>query len=293
MTTKPTTSSTEQIISTTDQILTSFAVNTVPLYGILVTEKSFLLGKRALALQNHASYLAHRVAGDRLPAELCDQIGSELAVLQTEGADRLWGSMKDDHPGARAMKFRYGSGTANLTASEKAARTIYTKLSKRDVADGTVVIQAVDAHLGVPGGAARGNNQRYIHLSASLIKPSVSMLAPGRVPSTPSISLAKGIAMRTSYQAASATRTSTEGVTVRPESSGAAARLVQLNDVEASIQGWNLDLIESFVGQLELEAIIVQGEGGTRSEMKPRLRLLQRLKWGQLDELSIPRLMLR
>jgi hypothetical protein len=295
MTTQPTTSPTDQNLSTTEEIFSSFAVSTVPLYGILVTEKSFLLGKRALALQNHASYLAHRVAGARLPAELCDQIASELAVLRTEGADRLWESMKDNYPSARAMKFQYAVWTANLTASEKAGLAIYSQLSKRDVADGTVRVQAVEAHLGLPGGAARGNNQRYIHLSASLIKPSVSMLAPGRLPGTsgPSMSLAKGTSIRTSYLAASALRTSTESVTVRPERSGAAARLLQLDDVEDSIHGWNLDLIESFVGQLELEAVIVQGEGGTRGEMEPRLRLLQRLKWGQLEELSIPRLILR
>jgi hypothetical protein len=285
MTTQPPTSPTEQIFS-------GFAVNAIPLYGILVTEKSFLLGKRALALQDHASYLAHRVAGHRLPAELCDQIGSELTVLHTEGAERLWESMEGD-PGARSEMFRYGAGTASLTGSEKAAWIIYTKLSKRDVADGTVIVQAVDAHLNLLlRGAERGNNQRYIHLSASLIKPSVSMPVPGVVPTAGGspMSLANGTAMRTRNQKASAKRPSSDNVTVLPEGSGGAARLIQLDDVEASIHGWNLDLIESFVGLLKLETVIVPGEKGTRGGMEPRLRLLQRLKWGQLNELNVPQL---
>jgi len=285
MTTQPTTSPAEQISS-------GFAVNAVPLYGILVTEKSFLLGKREVALQYHASYLAHRVAGHRLPAELCDQIGSELAALHSEGAERLWNTMEGD-PGARSEKFKYNGPTANLTASEKAARVTYLKLSKRDVADGTVRVQALEAHLDLPGGAERGNNQRYIHLSASLIKPSVNMLAPGVVASiagAPLASLMEGAVRVSRHQSASTTRTSSESAFIHPKDSGGITRLLQLDDVEASIHGWNLDLIESFVGLLKLEAVIVPGEKGTRGGMEPRLRLLQRLKWGQLNELNVPQL---
>ena len=275
MTTQPTPSS-------TDQGGPGFAVNTSPLYGILVTEKSFLLGKRSLALQSHASYLAHRIIGDRLPVELCDQIGSDLAILQVQSAERLWKSMKDD-PSARTDRFHYSGRTINLTASEKVGRARYFKLSKCEVADGgTVRVQAAEVHLDVPGGARRGNNKRYTHLSASLVQPGVSsVLAPGVVSRGTGISFAEG-AMLPCHQPANATQPAAEVVCIRWDGqSGGAARLLQLDEAEASIRGWNQALIEALVEQLELKAVIVRGEEGTRGSTEPRLRLLQRLRWGQ------------
>jgi hypothetical protein len=286
MTTQPATSPPEQSAS-------GFAVNTIPLYGILVTEKSFLLGKRALALHSHASYLAHRVAGERLPPELCDQIASELAVLQTQAAEGLWESLKDDPP-ARAERFQYNPRTARLTVAEKVGRAAYFKLARREVAGasgaggggGTVKIQAAEALLDVPGGGARrgtNNSVRYIHLSASLGQPGMSMLAPGAVSCAggPEMTFAHG-AMVTNHQPANAQGPSAEVVCVRWDGrSGAAARLLQLDDVEASIRGWNQALIEEFVRQLKLVPVVVRGEEGVRGGTEPRLRLLQRLRWGE------------
>lgn len=119
--------------------------------------------------------------------------------------------MKDD-PGARSEKFRYGAGTGNLTASEKAGQAMYSKLSERDFADGTVKVQAVEIDLELPGGAGRGNNMKYIHLSASLMEPSVRMLRPGTSSGTGG-PVSKGI-LYTGHWAASATRTSCEVVRV-------------------------------------------------------------------------------
>jgi hypothetical protein len=54
-----------------------------------------------------------------------------------------------------------------------------------------------------------------------------------------------------------------------------------LDDVEASIRGWNQALIEEFVRQLKLVPVVVRGEEGVRGGTEPRLRLLQRLRWGE------------
>jgi hypothetical protein len=279
-----------------EQSVSGFAVNTIPLYGILVTEKSFLLGKRALALQSHASYLAHRVAGERLPPELCDEIGAHLRTLLHQGAKRLWKGMKDD-PRARADRFQYNGRAANarLTAAETAGRAAYLELARREVAGGggggggTVKIQAAEALLDVPGGGARhgstsnSNSMRYIHLSASLGQPGLSVLAPGAVSCAggPEMSFAQG-AMVANHQPASARGPSAEVLCVRWDGrSGGAARLLQLDDVEASMRGWDQALVEEFVGRLGLVPVVVRGEEGTRGGMEPRLRLLQRLRWGQ------------
>jgi hypothetical protein len=254
-------------------------METHPLYGILVTQKSYMLSRRALALQHHARYLAFKVARALLPVELCDQIGIEIYTLQVEDALRLWKKMKGE-PEARLRKFQYGDGTGTglgtLLNSELVGQALFACLSVRGVADGTIHIKASEACIDLLS-AVPGKFQRYIHLSASLTRPSVSMLIPGVAACSGggAVSLANN-KLIVANQPDSATQQSSETVYLGWDSTTTVARLVQMDDVEASIRSWNQEFIEKFVKQLELDAVIVRGEDGSRDGLKPQLRLLQR-----------------
>lgn len=60
------------------------AVTTTPLYGILVSRKSYLVGLRCLVKTHHAQMLAGKIGAGRLPQELVDLIADRLAELEHE-----------------------------------------------------------------------------------------------------------------------------------------------------------------------------------------------------------------
>jgi len=247
------------------------------MYGILVTQKSYLLGLRGLALQHHAHYLAHRIVGTRLPPELCDEIGAELGALYLQGAERMWKRMKHD-PMARTKKFDFWmAGTDNPTESEKSGVATYMKLAKRDVPEGTIVVLRMMTQIDLPG--TQHKVQRYVHLSASLTIPSVSMLVPGLAACSGGPAVKFANKMLVANQAGGAAQQSAEGLRIDLNDAGSVARVVQLDDVEASIRGWNQKLVEGFVEQLALEVVAVRDEKGSYGRIKPELRLLQRWHW--------------
>ena len=259
---------------------TGLVTTSYPLYGILVTEKSFLLGMRSFALEHQGHYLAHRIIGDRLPAELCDEIGAELVKLLKRDAARLFKKTADD-PTARVLKFMFGPGTANCTGSELVGRSKYELLSRCETADGEVW---TDASLTVVDrvGAAEGEEQRYVHVSAALIRPSIAMLVPNVAKHSggPSLSLAGGSIFVDNHPD-SDTGPSWEkiGIAWRSRQTGVAKRLVQFDHVEASIRAWNQALVERLVDGMGLRAVDVNGVEGTGGGMKPELRMLQELEW--------------
>ena len=249
---------------------------TVPLYGILATQKSFLLGLRSLSQQCYAQHLAHKIAGARLPAELCDEIGTQLSTLLAQGAERMWKRMKDD-PDARSAKFlEHDTSGSAPTDSEKAFFDKFRRLTEIDVAEGQLKLVGEAVDIGVPG--VEDQVQRYIHLATSLKNPIVSMLVPQEAVHSggPSIALANR-AITISYEPAGGSLPTFEFVRIRCKDAGDVGRLVQLNDVEASIRGWNQEIVEKFVEQFGLEVVTAHGEDG--GGMKPQLRLSQRLIW--------------
>jgi len=255
-------------------------IQTIPLYGILVTQKSFLLGLRWLSFQHYAASLAHRLVGSRLPPELCDEIGAELSKLHFQDAKQQWTRMKDD-PDARMKEFLEANGPIqgpNSTESEKAFEAMWVKLKSCVVAEGQMRIHLKQACIDLLG--AEGKDRRYVHLSASLVRPSVSVLVPGAAPYSggPSMSLANN-AVTVVNAPADAHTESFDYVRIRCNRPGSAKRLVQLDDVEASIRGWNQEFVENFVEQLKLDVVTPSGEQEPGGGMKPHLTLLQQLDW--------------
>ncbi|KAM0689628.1 hypothetical protein Q7P36_010499 [Cladosporium allicinum] len=247
------------------------------LYGILVTERSYRMGMRSLATQHQGNYLAHKVIGDRLPTELCDEIGAELSTLLEKDAAQVWKEMKHD-PEARTVKFHFEKATT--MESERIGRSKYDLVSTCETAEGTVKVYAVLVRI-EPLGAAEGQGQRYMHLSATLVRPSIATLVPNLANHSggPPLLLANGkISVNISPNSARPSM-ETFAVSLRAGEPVGATMLIQFDDVEASIRTWNRDLIESLVSRLGLLTVDVSGVEGIRGGMKPELRILQRLEW--------------
>jgi hypothetical protein len=131
----------QPIPSSTPQAQKVFLMATsTPLYGILVTEKSFLLGRRSQVLQHQGLRLAHRVIGDRLPTELCDEIGAELAKLLVKDNAQLWKAMKKK-PLDRWMKFQREPAAATVGGSEALGLRDYNRMSSCETPQGTVEVR--------------------------------------------------------------------------------------------------------------------------------------------------------
>jgi hypothetical protein len=254
----------------------------LPLYGILVSERSFFIGMRSQALQHHAHSLSHRVAGPRLPPELCDSISADLLTLLQDDARNLW---ETTDPADRASKFMYGD-PPTLTNSQLAGQRLYGRIAKHETADGIVGIRATGVCVDVLGGAA-GEKQRYVHLSASLARPNICGMVPGETAAGggggPGLSFGDGRMVATN-QRDSDTQLSREQVSIHFQNGeiGGAKRLLQFDDLNTSIRGWNQGLIEAFVLELGLKVIDrrgVRGGEGIGGVIEPEFMMMQELKW--------------
>jgi hypothetical protein len=274
MTTQPTTSNDDWHLSS------EFNIKHNPLYGILVTEKSFLIGTRSQALKHHAHFISHRIAGKGLPPELCDEIGEHLLTLLQNDATQLWERMEHD-PAAREARFRLGRYSFN-TEPKLALERFYKRIAHCETAAGTVKIEGSGVYVDVLDGAG-SEEHRYVHLSASLVRPSVSLVVPGEVACSggPQLSFRDG-RVNASNRQGGATPLLRDEVRVFMSAGagvGKANRLVQYDDVDTSIRSWNQQLIETFVLELGLKVICVRGDEGLGSGTQPKFRMLQRLTW--------------
>jgi hypothetical protein len=256
----------------------------IPLYGILVTEKSFLLGRRSQVLQHQGLRLAHRIIGDRLPTELCDEIGGELAKLLVKDTAQLWKAMEDRRL-SRWIKFQRGATAAFVGGSEMLGLRDYNRMSRCETPEGVVRVRDQNVLVDSVGDVEeKGAEERYVHLSAALVRPSISMLVPNvaKLSGGPVLTLANG-AMKVGNIPDGPTQLSEEYVGVRwrsGEPQYGAKRLVQFDDVEESIRAWNKGLIERLVEGMGLRVVNVRGVEGTGGGMKPEFRLWQQLCWG-------------
>jgi hypothetical protein len=285
-TTQPTQQSepTQPTPSSTPQAQKVFLMTTsIPLYGILVTEKSFFLGRRSQILQHQGLRLAHRIIGDRLPTELCDERGAELVKLLVKDTAQLWKAM-EKKPMDRRIKFQRGLTAAAVGGSESLGLADYNRMSRCETPEGVVTVRDKTVWVDLVGATEeKGAEQRYVHLSAALIRPSISMLVPNvaKLSGGPVLTLANGAAMVANFPDGP-TRLLTESIRVEwksGEPQGSANRLVQFDDVEESIRAWNQGLIERLVEGISLRVIDVRGVEGTGGGMKPEFRLLQQLWW--------------
>ena len=98
-----------------------------PLYGILVSHKSYHIGAKNLVKAHHVSMLASRVCQQRLPAELILVVADELEVLERKGVEEVWRRTKKQD---RSAKFRAlgDAGEARTGAEEKVRGEIVSQL---------------------------------------------------------------------------------------------------------------------------------------------------------------------
>ena len=237
---------------------------TMPLYGILVTQKSILLGRRRLAKAHYAKFLAHRVVESRLPPELVDQIIEDIIELDNAEMSQLWRALttrKCD----RAMLFDLPA--VDSTAAEKAAIDELALLSS-GVLCGRVVVKTSD-----------GRNTLYVHISASKDRPSLAQLYPGAMPSTgPALHFEDGH-LKVHCHPGTATTLSREHAQIRPSSKKRyVSRLVQVDGIEDAIKNWDREAMEHYVEVLRLKVVSMKDEEEGQ-KLTPRLRLLQTLEW--------------
>jgi hypothetical protein len=251
-------------------------IQTSTLYGILVTRKSWMLALRSLSQEQYAHHLAHKIVESRLPPELCDEIGAHLSTLLYQDAERIWRKMKDDKA-ARGNHFFAFDASNPPTKSEQASIEKYRKMTLLEVAGGRVKIAAEEVSINLLD--EEGTHREYMHLSASLKSPSVSMLVPGGAAYSdgPPVVISND-EMTVSIEPTSDTqRSSCEDVHILWDSAGGVARIMQLNDVGASIRGWNQKFIEGFVTQMDLR--VVNMGGGPGGGLQPELRMFQDWRW--------------
>lgn len=233
---------------------------TMPLYGILVTQKSILLGRRRLAKAHYAKFLAHRVVESRLPPELVDQIVEDLVELDNVEMAELWRTLTTSKC-YRATLFDLpvvGGTVAEKAAAEKLA------LLMGGVLCGRVIVKTSD-----------GKNTLYVHMSAGKDRPSLAQLYPGAMPSTgPALHFEEGH-LKVHCHPGTATTVSRERVQIRPSSKKRqVARLVQVDGIEDAIKNWDHEAVEHCVEVLGLKVVSMNGEEEGQ-KLTPRLRLLQ------------------
>lgn len=236
---------------------------TLPLYGILATERSSLLGQRRLAKAHYAHSLVRLVLGRRLPGELVNQIAEDLTSLEYADMLKLWRTLAGEER-HRETHFRLpamGGTEAERSAAEEL----------RTMSHGVLCCKVVV-------GGADGVDARYVHISASEKRPDLAQIVPGAASNSgPKMQYAGGH-MVVQCSPGSASESSRERVQIWPNSAGhQVGRLVQIDSVEDAIKQWDQEAAERYVKFLGLKVISMTGEDG--EDLVPRLRLLQTVEW--------------
>jgi hypothetical protein len=237
---------------------------TLPLYGILVTDKSVIFGRRRLVKRLYAKFLVQRVIESRLPVELIDQIIEDLVDLDCAEMSRLWRTFKA-RKCQRDTKFQLP--LVGGTEAEKAAVKEVDMLNGIALC-GKVVVAKSD-----------GASMKYVHISASANRPNLAELYPGPAPPVgPALRFADGH-LQVHCHPGTETAISREHVQIQPSSKKRqAARLVQVDGIENAIKNWDQEAAEHYVKFLRLQVVSMYGEDDGQKLM-PRFRLLQSVEW--------------
>lgn len=236
---------------------------TLPLYGILATERSSLLGQRRLAKSHYAHTLVRRVLGRRLPGELVNQIAEDLTALEYASMLKLWKALAGEER-HRELHFRFPA-----IGGTEAEQSVAEEL--RTMSHGVLCCKVVV-------GRADGVDVRYEHISASENRPALSQIVPGSASNPgPKMQYAGGH-MVVQCSPGSAFESSRERVQIWPNSAGnQVGRLVQIDSIEDAIRQWDQEAAERYVKFLGLKLTSINGEDG--EGLIPRLRLLQTVEW--------------
>jgi len=150
----------------------------MPFYGILVSERSYLLARRRLAKAHYAKFLARRVLRPRLPAELVDMIAENLTELEYAEFVQLWNALKEE----KKHRQRVFMVPENFGTVAEQAAIKEVNLLKAGASCSTVVVEKSD-----------GESVRYVHISGSHSRPDLAQLYPGSAPASgPALQFANG-----------------------------------------------------------------------------------------------------
>lgn len=234
---------------------------TVPLYGVLFTSKSFLLGVRHVIDGEHAKFLAYRTAGHRLPTEIVDQIAESILDLYDKDAVRII------RP--QTSKDRKDALNSALYMCKNFTTTVAGRNTKLRIASLREGLQIVLFHLDKPG----GGHETVVHVSAD--HPSLSLIIPGSVPATggPAVMLDGGRVKARCRPALQSDIPALDLAQARYQPGKPIGRMLQIDDIEEVVKNWDPTAVERLVEGLKLEPVRVQGE--VDGPLKPRLRISQ------------------
>lgn len=233
-------------------------LTTRPLYGIIATQKSNVLGQRRLVKAHHSTFITHRALGSRLPVELIDQIADHVTELFYVDVLDYWRT-------SRGREETFAIPTVGGTVAEKAAA------AELEMASGGALCTRL---------VVEGAERAYVHISASENRPDLVQVVPGAVPATgPTLRYADG-SVEVQCSPGTDADLSKERVKVWPNvvrSRWQTGRLVQIDGIEEAIKRWDQQAVECYVELLGLKVVTINGEAG--GGLTPRLRLLQFVEW--------------
>lgn len=256
-----------------------------PLYGILCTEKSYLFACRRLVNTDHANFLARRLLFPRFPTELVDQVADEIFDLAEEDTRHAWKALANK-PNHRFERF-HCARHASLLRQEREPN-----------GDDSHILQTLVQVAKPYPVSGEDAGSRYIHISMGSEMPKLEMLVPGpQTVSTggPPVRYANGAVTISCWPPSFAGKILSKQRVVclgkaRPtndddddddESEGGGESTVNtvmlLDGVEESMKLWDPEVMRKFVEELNLKVVAIAGE--SESELKPRLRLMQRVVW--------------
>lgn len=274
--------------------MATLSIFTTLLYGVYVSEKSYLIGVRCLVKREHSRMLAMKVAG-HLPQELTDLIEKEL-YQQEEASVRARWILKA--PQQNHRRFRYESMVTEAEMAVHQKMVSISRMSSRNpdllIAEQSVIgVTTTAVHNTRPlGGPER--SPRYIHLSAIRTQPSISLAIPPHTSkkASNSPSFAAGLpyagnqgAITVTLEGSSSRKSDkatytpmvTESIpTVRLKPS--VGRILSVDGLEMAMREWDSVALEAYIDLLGLHVIAEEGESA-ESALKPKVHI-----WQQIDD---------
>ncbi|PIA93343.1 hypothetical protein CB0940_04947 [Cercospora beticola] len=231
----------------------------ITLYGILVTEESFLKGFRTYSKTQHERKLVTLVAGEKVPPELLELMHEAVQEQARAIINKKWDACNSNDE--RLSKFSYD----DLKNEQGAVRV---HIGERAV-DATVVAAKAPQNLATPNDVHDGIT-RYVHLSipGQAIQP-VNFPEQTLVPHT-RYPTASGSIWEVGPEACVATSraSTTSGPQLHTdfffrlleseeeeEEEICVSRLLRLKNVKAAIKNWDARLIKKLVEALDLEVV--------------------------------------
>ncbi|OQO02966.1 hypothetical protein B0A48_11249 [Cryoendolithus antarcticus] len=253
--------------------VTTTKIDLHPLYGIIATQKSYLIGIRCLIATHHAQMMASRIMPPYFPDELVSTVADRLADFAELQIRSLWDATTDWDD--RLLKFGIAQ-LAKVGGRTPAERAAMAQLENLNV-----------AVISIPISKCADRPAHWIHLSAADIRPQFYTNKPStRHPGT------RGMVswLRAYCCLDTGTGSGRDRLDFVPEKlavdcivfqrdwepPSVPVRLVQFNGLEEAMKAWKQDDVEKFVALLKIGVVATVGEKG--NGMLPKIRLLHVIK---------------